>query len=63
MILSVVISNVPAMNQAVQAYSYAGPSLLADGRPALSTSGGTALSGSRTDPRAFSGLLGFEDGA
>ena len=56
-ILSVVISNVPAMTQAVQAYPYAGPSLLADGRLGLSTSGGTALSGPQTHPRFFSGLL------
>jgi hypothetical protein len=41
----------------VQAYSYAGPSVLADGRLGLSTSGGTALSGPRTHPRFFSGLL------
>ncbi|MFD1542663.1 SWIM zinc finger family protein [Nonomuraea guangzhouensis] len=45
------------MNQAVQAYSYAGPSLLADGRLGLSTSGGTALSGPQSHPRFFSGLL------
>ncbi|MFG1680016.1 SWIM zinc finger family protein [Nonomuraea sp. NPDC049269] len=45
------------MTQAVQAYSYAGPSLLADGRLGLSTSGGTALSGPQTHPRFFSGLL------
>ncbi|MFI7639859.1 SWIM zinc finger family protein [Nonomuraea sp. NPDC049400] len=45
------------MTQAVQAYSYAGPSTLTDGRLGLSTSGGTALSGSRTHPRFFSGLL------
>ncbi|MEQ4718581.1 SWIM zinc finger family protein [Nonomuraea sp. B19D2] len=45
------------MTQAVQAYSYAGPSTLTDGRLGLSTSGGTALSGPRTHPRFFSGLL------
>ncbi|MFG3439451.1 SWIM zinc finger family protein [Nonomuraea sp. NPDC047897] len=45
------------MTQAVQAYSYAGPSTLADGRLGLSTSGGTALSGARPHPRFFSGLL------
>ncbi|MEU8249318.1 SWIM zinc finger family protein [Nonomuraea sp. NPDC048916] len=45
------------MTQAVQAYSYAGPSTLAGGRLGLSTSGGTALSGARTHPRFFSGLL------
>ncbi|MFI7446702.1 SWIM zinc finger family protein [Nonomuraea sp. NPDC049714] len=45
------------MTQAVQAYSYAGPSVLADGRLGLSTSGGTALSGPQTHPRFFSGLL------
>lgn len=52
-----VIISVPAMTQAVQAYSYAGPSTLADGRLGLSTSGGTALSGARAHPRFFSGLL------
>lgn len=45
------------MTQAVQAYSYAGPSTLADGRLGLSTSGGTALSGPQAHPRFFSGLL------
>ncbi|TMR09343.1 SWIM zinc finger family protein [Nonomuraea turkmeniaca] len=45
------------MTQAVQAYSYAGPSTLAGGRLGLSTSGGTALSGPQTHPRFFSGLL------
>ncbi|MGW0804628.1 SWIM zinc finger family protein [Nonomuraea sp. NPDC002799] len=45
------------MTQAVQAYSYAGPSVLADGRLGLSTSGGTALSGPQPHPRFFSGLL------
>ncbi|MBF8194096.1 SWIM zinc finger family protein [Nonomuraea sp. K274] len=45
------------MTQAVQAYSYAGPSTLDGGRLGLSTSGGTALSGPRTHPRFFSGLL------
>ncbi|MEU6716672.1 SWIM zinc finger family protein [Nonomuraea sp. NPDC046802] len=45
------------MTQAVQAYSYAGPSALADGRLGLSTSGGTALSGPQAHPRFFSGLL------
>ncbi|MEV4834325.1 SWIM zinc finger family protein [Nonomuraea sp. NPDC049486] len=45
------------MTQAVQAYSYAGASTLADGRLGLSTSGGTALSGPHTHPRFFSGLL------
>ncbi|MBB5780001.1 SWIM zinc finger family protein [Nonomuraea jabiensis] len=45
------------MTQAVQAYSYAGPSTLTDGRLGLSTSGGTALSGPQTHPRFFSGLL------
>ncbi|WP_231619192.1 SWIM zinc finger family protein [Nonomuraea sp. SBT364] len=45
------------MTQAVQAYSYAGPSVLAHGRLGLSTSGGTALSGPQTHPRFFSGLL------
>ncbi|MGP3960385.1 SWIM zinc finger family protein [Nonomuraea sp. 3N208] len=45
------------MTQAVQAYSYAGPSTLADGRLGLATSGGTALSGPRSHPRFFSGLL------
>ncbi|WP_263655043.1 hypothetical protein [Nonomuraea aurantiaca] len=42
------------MTQAVQAYPYARPSLLSDGRP----SGGTALSGPRLHP-----LLRFEDRA
>ncbi|MFF0768127.1 SWIM zinc finger family protein [Nonomuraea wenchangensis] len=45
------------MTQAVQAYSYAGPSTLTDGRLGLSTSGGTALSGPQAHPRFFSGLL------
>ncbi|MGN9839986.1 SWIM zinc finger family protein [Nonomuraea sp. H19] len=45
------------MTQAIQAYSYAGPSVLADGKLGLSTSGGTALSGPKTHPRFFSGLL------
>ncbi|MEV6148854.1 hypothetical protein AB0L53_00790 [Nonomuraea sp. NPDC052129] len=51
------------MTQAVQAYSYARPSLLTDGRPALSTSGGAALPGPRTHPRFFGGLLRLEDRA
>ncbi len=51
------ISMVRGMTQAVQAYSYAGPSTLADGKLGLSTSGGTALSGPQTHPRFFSGLL------
>lgn len=45
------------MTSAVQAYSYAGPSVLTDGRLGLSTSGGTALSGLQAHPRFFSGLL------
>ncbi|MFG2074525.1 SWIM zinc finger family protein [Nonomuraea maritima] len=45
------------MTQAVQAYSYAAPSTLTDGRLGLSTSGGTALSGPQAHPRFFSGLL------
>ncbi|MFC4120141.1 SWIM zinc finger family protein [Nonomuraea zeae] len=45
------------MTHAVQAYSYAGPSVLAGGRLGLSTSGGTALSGPQAHPRFFSGLL------
>ncbi|MEV4112501.1 SWIM zinc finger family protein [Nonomuraea sp. NPDC049695] len=45
------------MTHAIQAYAYAGPSVLDGGRLALSTSGGTALSGPRTHPRFFSGLL------
>ncbi|MEV0352463.1 hypothetical protein AB0H88_42480 [Nonomuraea sp. NPDC050680] len=48
------------MNQAVQAYSYAGPSLLTDGRLSLSPCGGAALSGFRTHPRFFSDRLRFE---
>lgn len=50
------ITIVRIMTQAVQAYSYAGPSVLADGRLGLSASGGTALSGPQTHPRFFSGL-------
>ncbi|MGW4800517.1 SWIM zinc finger family protein, partial [Nonomuraea sp. NPDC004297] len=45
------------MTSAVQAYTYAGPSVLTDGRLGLSTSGGTALSGPAAHPRFFSGLL------
>lgn len=45
------------MTQAVQAYSYAGPSVLDGGRLGLSTSGGTTPSGPRAHPRFFSGLL------
>src|SRR4051794_34068503 len=42
---------------AVQAYSYAGPSTLAEGRLGLSTSGGRTASGLATHPRFFSGLI------
>ncbi|MFG1702061.1 SWIM zinc finger family protein [Nonomuraea sp. M3C6] len=45
------------MTQATQAYSYAGHSVLTDGKLGLSTSGGTALSGPQAHPRFFSGLL------
>jgi len=55
--MSVVITIFRVMTQAVQAYSYAGHSTLADGRLGLSTSGGTALSGPQAHPRFFSGLL------
>lgn len=56
-ILSVVISTVPRMTSATQAYSYAAPSTLVDGRLGLSTSGGTALSGPALAPRFFSGVV------
>ncbi|MBE1562851.1 hypothetical protein [Nonomuraea africana] len=45
------------MTNAVQAYSYAGPSTLYGSRLDLSTSGGRALSGPQTYPRFFSGLI------
>ncbi|GAA2206853.1 SWIM zinc finger domain-containing protein [Nonomuraea monospora] len=45
------------MTSAVQAYTYPGPSVLADGKLGLSTSGGTALSGPQAHPKFFSGLL------
>lgn len=45
------------MTNAVQAYTYAGPSTLADGHLDLSTSGGRALAGPLAHPRFFSGLL------
>ncbi|MGJ6967529.1 SWIM zinc finger family protein [Streptosporangium sp. G11] len=47
------------MTNAVQAYAYAyaGPSTLAAGRLALSTSGGRTARGTLNHPRFFSGLL------
>ncbi|MEU4700144.1 SWIM zinc finger family protein [Nonomuraea dietziae] len=45
------------MTNAVQAYSYAGPSTLDGSRLDLSTSGGRALSGPQAHPRFFSGLI------
>ncbi|WP_431903145.1 SWIM zinc finger family protein [Nonomuraea sp. bgisy101] len=45
------------MTNAVQAYSYAGPSTLTHGQLGLSTSGGRALTGPQAHPRFFSGLL------
>ncbi|GII00193.1 SWIM zinc finger family protein [Planobispora takensis] len=45
------------MTNAVQAYSYAGPSTLAQGHLGLSTSGGRTATGFLDHPRFFSGLL------
>ncbi|GAB1823858.1 SWIM zinc finger family protein [Herbidospora sp. RD11066] len=45
------------MTSATQAYSYAAPSSLVDGRLGLSTSGGRALSGPAVAPKFFSGLV------
>ncbi|WP_062440776.1 SWIM zinc finger family protein [Herbidospora daliensis] len=45
------------MTSATQAYSYAAPSSLVDGRLGLSTSGGRALSGPAAAPKFFSGLV------
>ncbi|WP_084958632.1 SWIM zinc finger family protein [Thermoactinospora rubra] len=45
------------MTNAVQAYTYAGPSTLDGSRLGLSTSGGRALSGPQAHPRFFSGLV------
>ncbi|MET8048008.1 SWIM zinc finger family protein [Streptosporangium sp. NPDC005286] len=45
------------MTSATQAYSYAAPSSLVDGRLGLSTSGGRALSGPALAPRFFSGVV------
>ncbi|MFI6813884.1 SWIM zinc finger family protein [Nonomuraea sp. NPDC050328] len=45
------------MTNAVQAYSYAGPSTLDGSGLGLSTSGGRALSGPAAHPRFFSGLI------
>ncbi|RCG23371.1 SWIM zinc finger family protein [Sphaerisporangium album] len=45
------------MTTATQAYSYASPSTLVNGRLGLSTSGGRALSGPALAPRFFSGLV------
>lgn len=50
-------SNVPAMTSATQAYTYAAPSSLVDGRLGLATSGGRALSGPAVAPRFFSGVV------
>ncbi|MEU9890158.1 hypothetical protein [Sphaerisporangium sp. NPDC051011] len=45
------------MTSATQAYSYASPSTLVNGRLGLSTSGGRALSGPALAPKFFSGLV------
>ncbi|WP_433372725.1 SWIM zinc finger family protein [Streptosporangium sp. CA-115845] len=45
------------MTSTTQAYSYAAPSSLVDGRLGLSTSGGRALSGPALAPRFFSGVV------
>jgi hypothetical protein len=45
------------MTTATQAYTYAAPSSLVDGRLGLATSGGRALSGPAVAPRFFSGLV------
>ncbi|GIH60001.1 hypothetical protein Msi02_08180 [Microbispora siamensis] len=52
-----VISSLRHMTNATQAYSYAAPSMLVDGRLGLSTSGGRALSGPAVAPRFFSGVV------
>ncbi|AQZ69513.1 secreted protein [[Actinomadura] parvosata subsp. kistnae] len=45
------------MTSATQAYTYAAPSSLIDGRLGLATSGGRALSGPAVAPRFFSGVV------
>ncbi|GAT69217.1 zinc finger SWIM domain protein [Planomonospora sphaerica] len=45
------------MTSATQAYTYAAPSSLVDGRLGLATSGGRALSGPVAAPRFFSGVV------
>ncbi|MCC5579766.1 SWIM zinc finger family protein [Microtetraspora sp. AC03309] len=45
------------MTNAVQAYSYAGPSMLTEGHLGLSTSGGRTTRGLLEHPRFFSGLI------
>ena len=44
------------MTSATQAYTYAAPSSLVDGRPGSATFGGRALSGPAVAPRFLSGV-------
>ena len=45
------------MTSATQAYTYAAPSSLVEGRLGLATSGGRALSGPAVAPRFFNGVV------